>query len=316
VILQRTPEWYAARLLGITSTDIAAILGVSPWKSEGDVAREKLGAEREEPDDRTARRWRLGLALEDAIADEEYHQHGYRLRRVRRLITSPTIPWALTSLDFERVGEKTIVEAKTSTSKEWDDGLPESVEAQVRWQMGVAGYPRAHVAALRFGRSLVCYDVVHDQAVFDGLVTIAEDFRRRLAAGGPFDETRSSLRRAWPTDDGSVLYADPDSDRLVRELLATRAVLAPYREQESRLEASIIEHLKTASVLVGDGWQVTYKAAKDTEVTDWKALAHDLLGPLSSIAMRDEYISRYTTTKTGSRRLLVRAKETRDDGTF
>ena len=61
---QGDDEWLEARRLGVTSTDIPAIIGVSPWKSEGDVAREKQGLT-DQPDDDPdrARRFRLGHAL-------------------------------------------------------------------------------------------------------------------------------------------------------------------------------------------------------------------------------------------------------------
>src|SRR5512135_1267475 len=124
MIAQRTPEWLAARRVGITSTDIPVLLGLSPYKSEATLAREKAG-EDQEVDAATARRFRLGLAMEEIIRAEDEMEHGYKLRRVNRLLYHPELPWAMTSLDFERVGEKTIVEAKTSRSGRWDDGVPQ-----------------------------------------------------------------------------------------------------------------------------------------------------------------------------------------------
>jgi len=124
-ITQRTPEWFAARRLGITSTDIVAILGISPWSSEGDVAREKMGLTTPEPDDPArARRLRLGLAMEQVIKGEDEAEHGFRLKRVHRLIANAALPWALTSLDFERVGDRCIVEVKTTSTRDFDNNLP------------------------------------------------------------------------------------------------------------------------------------------------------------------------------------------------
>jgi putative phage-type endonuclease len=300
-----SPEWLAERRVGITSTDIPAILGISPWRSEGDVAREKMGEDPEPPDAETARRFRLGIALEDVVATEEEVEHGIKLRHVRRLLVHPTIPWAMTSLDFERVGERTIVEVKTTTSRDWDDGLPEYVEAQVRWQMGVAGYPAAHVAALRFGSQLACFDLDHDPATFDNLVVIATDFRRRLDAGGPFAETRESARRAWPYDDGSEIVADAELAEAVDALVAVRADLAVLKQRDDDLVAAITTRMGPATAVLGAGWRVTWKRAKDSEVTEYKTLALDALGLLDPPTIAD-LMERHTSTRPGSRRFLVR----------
>lgn len=274
-ITVRSPEWYEARRTGVTSTDIAAILGVSPYSSEGDIARGKLYGEEEPTDPGTVRRLRVGRAVEAVIRAEDEAEHGIRLRAVRRLVIHPTIPWAMTSLDFERVGEKTIVEAKSSRSRDWDDGLPDHVEVQVRWQMGVAGYPRAHIAVLRFGSDLACFDVDHDPSVFEGLIAIAEDFRTRLAAGGPFSESRDSIGRAYPFDSGATMLADQELEHLVAQFEAARQTrqLAEAREEDRKL--AIKSRMGEAALLVGRGWRITWRTSKPGKRTDWEHVAGD-----------------------------------------
>ena len=302
--IQGSEEWLAERRLGVTSTDIPAILGVSPWTSEGDVARAKAGVV-EEHDEETQRRFRVGRALEAVIRAEDELEHGIKLRRVHRFIVDPDRPLLRTSLDFERVGERVIVEAKSSASRDWDAGLPEYVEAQVRWQMGVARYPRAHVAALRFGQTLLCFDIDHDPATFDQLVLIAEDFWRRYETGGPFAETTASSRRAWPNDDGTVIAADPETEEAIVDLLATRARLAADAEREEALRAAIQTRMGPASRLLYPGGAITWRRTKEITETAWKDLAADALGQLDPVTI-DGLVARHTTTKPGIRRFVVR----------
>lgn len=302
--VQGSEEWLAERRLGVTSTDIPAILGVSPWTSEGDVARAKAGAV-EEYDEETQRRFRVGRALEAVIRAEDEVEHGIKLRRVHRFIVDPERPLLRTSLDFERVGERTIVEAKSSASRDWDAGLPEYVEAQVRWQMGVARYPRAHVAALRFGQTLLCFDVEHDQPTFDQLVLIAEDFWRRYEAGGPFAESTASARRAWPTDDGTTASADPETQDAIVDLLATRLRLAADEEREEALKASIQTRMGPTTRLLFPGGHITWRRTKETTETSWKELAADALGQLDPITI-DGLVARHTTARPGVRRFVIR----------
>jgi putative phage-type endonuclease len=280
-IRQGTPEWLEARREYVTSTDLPIILGLSPYKVEADLATEKLGQEPPPDDLDTARRKRLGKALERVVRDEDRIKHGIPLRAVHRFIVSRQIDWAATSLDFERVGERTIVEAKTSRSpRRFDGELPQDVEAQVRWQMGVAGYPRAHVAVLKSGSELECFDVEHDPATFDGLVDIAADFRDRLAKGGPFTESLNSLKRRYPGDNGAEMVADPETEAAVAGLVAVRERRKQLEADEEHLEEAIKARMGEYAVLSGAGFHVTWKRTKDVASTDWKSVADGLLRTL------------------------------------
>lgn len=296
-----TDEWRAVRRASITSTDIPILLGLSPYKSEGQLAREKLGEA--EPEEET-RRMRLGRALEVVIRAEDETEHGIRLRRVNRILTHSRIAWAKTSLDFERVGEKVIVEAKSSSAGRWDEGLPQDIEAQVQWQMAVGGYPRAHIAALRFGSELACFDLDADPALFDNLVAVATDFRRRLADGGPFAESAASLRQRYPSDDGTEAIADTETAEAVAELLATRTSRKSLEATEEALEVAIKGRMGTAAVLIGHGFRVTWKRTKDSETVDWKSVATGLLTTLPETE-RVALVGLATTVRPGFRPLRV-----------
>lgn len=305
MIIQRTPAWHEVRRAGISSTDVPVILGLSPYKSEGALAREKLGTpDPETSDPKRDRAMRLGLALESIVRDEDQAEHGIRLRRVNRLMRHPTLEWAMTSLDFERVGERCIVEAKTSRAGRWDDGLPQDVEAQVRWQMGVAGYPRAHVALLRSGSDLVCFDVEHDADTFDGLVLIAEDFRRRLADGGPFAENAASVKARYPRDDGSEIEADADVAEAVRSLVDLRRRRKALEHDEEVIETAIKSRMADATSLIGPGFRVTWKRTKDQSTTDWKSVADGLLRQLPETE-REALVGLSTTVRPGFRPMRV-----------
>jgi len=309
-IRRDTDEWLEARRQFVTSTDIPVILGLSPYKVEADIAAEKIDGRREDADEKHARLLRLGQRLEEVVREEDEIEHGVRLRKVNRFLVHPKIEWAGTSLDFERVGERVIVEAKSSRARRWDDGLPQDVEAQVRWQMGVAGYPKAHVALLRSGSELECFDVEHDQATFDGLVDIAADFRDRLARGGPFTESADSLKRRYPADSGAEIEADNEMADAVAALIALRTRRKGLEADEERLEVAIKTRMADAAALVGDGWRVTWKRTKDRTETDWKSLSTGLL-KLVPETEREALVGLHSAVREGFRPFrVVLAKET------
>lgn len=308
VIRPRSPEWYAVRRTSITSTDIPILLGLSPYKSEAELAREKLGEPVPDPTAEQERMFRLGRNLEAVIREEDEALHGIKLRRVNRLLTHPRIEWARTSLDFERTGERVIVEAKSAAGNRWDDGLPQDVEAQVQWQMGVGDYPKAHVSVLRYGIELRCFDLERDEDMFDGLVKIAEDFRRRLESGGPFTESIASAKARWPVDDGSEIQADSDLTAAVQTLISLRDRRKAIETDEERIEAAIKSRMADAAYLVGEGFRVSWKKSKDSEITDWKSLADGLLRQLPE-EQREALLSIHTNPRQGARPFVVKSRE-------
>jgi putative phage-type endonuclease len=294
---QRTPEWRAAKRALVTSTDIPVILGLSPYRSEGELAREKAGGEEQTPNLQMS----VGQALEPLIAQEYERVTGTRLNRVHGLVTHPTITWAGASPDFRVVGARRLVEAKWTQSRRWDDEeLPQDVEAQVRWAMGVTGVHEVDVAAIVHGREFRVVHVDHDDATFDGLVVIAEDFRRRMAEGGPFRETKDSVKALYPQDDGSTLLADSQEVRWVDGLLNLRRERDAIEAEIEAIEVAVKQRMADHARLEGPGWAISWKRTKDKETTDWKAVAQGLLTTIKP-EEAEALVSLQTMTTPGSR---------------
>jgi putative phage-type endonuclease len=310
-VIQRSPEWYAERAKGVSSTDIVSILGLSPYRSEGDVARAKQGTNEPPDTPEGDRRKRLGLAMEAIVAHEDEIEHGIQLRHVDELLYHPTIEWAVTSLDFTRASDSPcIVEIKTSRSAKWDDGLPLDVEAQVGWQMGVARYPRAHIAVMRYGSELECHDLEHDEMRFLKMVRVAADFRRRLELGGPFAETKASIKRAFPTDDGSTITPDRETIEAVHDLVATRAAQKTLSDRRDALETAIQTRIGfTTAKVEGPDFTIYWKRSKDSTVVAWGEVAHAMkaayLEAGGDEAKADAIMSLYTRVERGARPFKV-----------
>jgi putative phage-type endonuclease len=299
-LLQGSPEWLAARREYITATDIPPLLGLSPWKCEQDVADEKLSGNGIE----STLVMRVGSALEDLIAAAYGEQTGRHVRRVRGLWVSRTVPWAAASPDAAAAGR--LVEFKWSGSRtRFSSGLPEDVEAQVQWQMLVAEAPVADVATLTVGAdTLRIFEVAADPGLQRHLVAIASDFRRRLAEGGPFEQSFASLRNRYPRDNGAEMLADPDLDASVRALAALRARIEELQKDADAQERVIKGRMGEVARLVGDGWTVTWKKAKDSEVTDWKSIAAALIAQVPE-PEREALVGSHTTVREGARYFRV-----------
>ncbi len=68
---QRSPEWLELRRQGLGASDMAAVMGVSPYKTPYQLWAEKTGATPEQKVGAAANR---GVILEDAVARREVAQ--------------------------------------------------------------------------------------------------------------------------------------------------------------------------------------------------------------------------------------------------
>lgn len=274
---QGSPEWLEGRRSLITATDIPILLGLSPYRCEADLADEKRGGEGQA----STLRMRIGSALEPLIRDEYERVTGRRTVRFRAMVRHPDIEWAAASPDARTIGERRLVEFKqTSSRTRFADGLPQDVEAQVAWQLGVSGYPVADVAVMTTDELLPPFEVPFDAALFANLLKVAKDFRRRLDEGGPFARDLNRIKRDHPADDGSEMTADAEVAEAVRALIDTRTSRKRLEENEAALEVAIKARMGDAAILRGDGFHITWKRTKDTEQTDWKSVAAGLLATL------------------------------------
>lgn len=122
----------------IGGSDIAAILGVDPYKTRLQVWEEKVGiASPFEGNQHTQRGTRL-----EAIAAQEYEaRYGFKLRRINRRLVHPEHSFLTARIDFRIQGFPTLVEVKCPSlgaySKIKRQGLHEGHIAQLHHYLGL-----------------------------------------------------------------------------------------------------------------------------------------------------------------------------------
>lgn len=213
--------WLAQRLPAVTATDIAALVGVHPYRTAYEVYAEKVGDPF--PDD-AGEAAEIGLALEPVVADMwQARPEGQPLARVG-LLAHGEHDWMRCSPDRLAIAEgwtpgdwqhvTGLVEVKTAlgwTHLDWtDDEVPDPALMQTMWQMAVSGVERVWLVTLA-GPSLKTYTVERDQDLIDSLMAIADQFL-----------TRNVAMRIPPAADGSQRLADklskrwtPDPEKIV-----------------------------------------------------------------------------------------------------
>jgi putative phage-type endonuclease len=318
-------EWLADRRSGIGGSDIAAILGLSPWKTAVDVWIDKTGQSTEDAiGNAEAVRW--GTLLEDVVA-REYSERMYRtVQRVNRILRHPLYEWAIGNIDRAIVAPKSrvrvaddggtllgadgLLEVKTASAYkagDWgrdgdDDAVPVYYQAQVMWYLGITGQTWADVAALIGGQRMVIRRIHRDDETIAAMLDRAFDFwyRHVLTRKPPEPSTAKDVESLFPSDNGEAIEATDDllaAYNAAREAKSRIAQAeADYEEAAERIKLALGE--RSALTLNGKPL-VTWKAAKTTRRTDWKEVAAALNAPA-------EVIAAHTTETPGSRRFLIK----------
>lgn len=110
-------EWLAYRRKGIGGSDVAALLGVSPWRTARDLFYDKLNIVAVEDSEDNWVALEMGHLLEPLVAKIFQHRTGYKVYQVKKMFQHPKYPWMLADVDyFVEVpdGTTAILEIKTT----------------------------------------------------------------------------------------------------------------------------------------------------------------------------------------------------------
>lgn len=180
-----SPEWLQQRARRIGGSEIAPILGLSPYESRFSLWHRKLDLVPPTADN-DVMEW--GRRLEDAVLGKFRDNHPELTGWHRGSWLHPDHEWMLGSPDgvaTDPAGRLVIVDAKTGSDMgpEWGDVPPVWYVCQLRWYMEVLGADEAWIAALLDGRTYREYRIERDHADADLMIREGAAFIRSLQRG-------------------------------------------------------------------------------------------------------------------------------------
>jgi putative phage-type endonuclease len=269
-------EWLAARRQGVTASEIAVIMGLSPYSSPFALYHQKTG-DLPPPGDNMA--MALGRHLEDFVCGQfdDLHPEWVVTGCGRDLYAHPDRAWQMATPDREvweyEVERETngteltvtpaVLEAKTSASYDgWgDDGtdeIPVHYRCQVLWQMDVLGVQTGYVACLFLhSRQLRVYELTMGPSEREDLRIMRREAMRflHLIEAGPPPEvdwrpaTSAALRHLHPdVEDRDVGI----SAQLAWRYRAACRNVRHWEQRKSLYENQIRERVGTGHRAVSD----------------------------------------------------------------
>lgn len=330
-------EFLERRASGLGATDSPKLLGLSRWGTPLTVYRDKVDPQ---PPEESLPAW-LGLKLQATVAELYTAATGQALRADNRHHRSKEHDFIVCHLDYRAIGKpKLLVECKTTRNEQgWgEDGsteVPAEVWVQVQHEMYVTGATECHVAALFGHHTFSVYPIARDDAFIAQLVPRLVAFwndhvlaRVEPVAIGHSADDRE-LRRLHPSNDGTLKPATPEQERLVKQLRSTRLNAKQIAVAQEELENRIKQIIGDADGLTTSIGDITFKRSKDSNKTDWEAVAAtygnviedlllaanpgddpELVGRLARAqAVYETAAGLYTSTVPGSRRFIVSFRE-------
>lgn len=280
-----TTEGAFDRTTGIGGSDIAAILGVSPYATITDVWMEKTKHPAWRPKAQTPEmRW--GNLLEPVMREEYEVETGRRVFAPgdKTYISDDGIRYA--HLDGLVEGEG-IWEGKVpfNTWRNWQDGAPVYVQAQVQHYMDLTGEPWCDVSALLPGASFQTFRVQADPETQAHIRIAATRFWHHHVLTGEPPEPLGILIE-YPTHKSDLLLvADDEAERLVAQLREARANQSGQGLIEEQLKEQLQRMIGTAAGMTGDGWRIRFKKNRDSEKIAWQHVATAYRKQLDDLAL-------------------------------
>jgi putative phage-type endonuclease len=322
-------EWLEARKQGIGGSDVAAVLGLSPWKTPVDIWLDKTN---QTPDAEPNEAMYWGTVLEDVVAAEYAKRNNVKVQRITESLVHPLYPWARASIDRavitpgsrarfangELLGTEGLLECKTVNAYgagDWigEGELPVYYTAQVMWYMAITGAPWCDVAALIGGNKYVQKRIHRDADTCASLLhQVGEWWQRHVVEGVQPEPTNGAdVSKLYPQDTGTSIEATADLLPLINR---AREIKAHGKELDTEL-AQITDHIKVAmcdaqAVTVQGAPVLTWKTSKASTSIDWQNVAIDMNNQLAALGEGHhlyQYAEQnYSVTKKAARPFIIK----------
>jgi putative phage-type endonuclease len=267
-----TVEQKELRKHGLGATDCAAVMGLSPYKTPYELWLEKTGRAEETAilsDDRL----HLRHAHEETISREYARRNNVKLRRVNQTLIHKRLPFMLCNLDRVIIGQKKIVECKSSSGfmrNVWGetgtDEAPIQYMLQVQHQLACSEYDDADIAALIDIDDYRIFPQPRNQKVISRIEEACEKFWTENVVKDipPDPTTRGDLKLMYPANNGNFIEATPEVIEYMAQLDSIKSEIKNFTDKKEWHEKEIIQFIAdNDGIKEGDAVLATFVADKN-----------------------------------------------------
>lgn len=277
------------RKKGIGGSDVAAILGFSPYKSPYQLWLDKTGRSEKKAQNESAH---FGHLLEDVVAKEFSRRAGLKVQRVTQQLFLEEHPWALGNIDRAVINPEIsgnvrfkdgalttdqLLECKTASEymsklfgEEGSDQVPDYYLTQCLWYLMITGCQIIHLAVLIGGNKFRMYRIQRDEDLIQSIFEQVKSFWfNHVIADVPPDPTcfDDVLHRWSKHVVGKQVEANFEQIKLGEELVAVQNRQKSDKAREDEIKLKIVSTMQDAEMMISQGKTLfTYKEQSSTRI--------------------------------------------------
>lgn len=268
-IISPTSEtaWLQLRSIDLTSTEIGALFGISPYVTEFELwYRKKMGLiVQAEPNDRV--KW--GKRLEDSIAQGIAEDNNWVVRPKKEYIRIPDKRLGA-SFDYEIEGGM-LLEIKNVDALVYKDGwlidgdnieAPLHIEMQLQHQLLVSGFETGYIGALVGGNRVVLIERKADFKIQNSILKASERFWKtidnNIAPKPDFQKDHDFIRELYSSAMvGKQIEATPRINDLVFQHEEFSAKEKEAKNAKEAIKAELLTLIGDAEKVKGEGFSIS-----------------------------------------------------------
>lgn len=306
-------DWLKLRTKGIGGSDVAAALGLSPWRTPVELWQDKRGESEPQP---TSDSMHFGTILEDIVAKEFQERTGMKVQRVNytfadgdddwmranidRAIVNPDISGNVRAVKDPQAGKPfittdAILECKTASAFSaalWGDSqedeikagkivtehrIPLYYETQVQWYMRLTSVPVCYVAVLIGGNDFRMYKICRNEEAITAIVEKCRvfwfDYVKKGVAPEPIDI--DDIRHLYKREVGPMLEASAEAAIAIGEYRNLKGQADSIKKQMEAVATQIAGFIGENEGLLLDGKKAVTFKAQSRATFDSKKLKKD-----------------------------------------
>lgn len=284
IVPKNKEDWLRLRTSDITSTEISALFGCSPYMTEFELWHRKKDNIEVEFEENERMKW--GTRLQDSIAKGIAEDKGWKVRRMEEYIRIPALRMG-SSFDFFitewqpkivapptdhnhspvfAVGEPGLLEIKNVDSLQFRDGwledadgnieAPPHIELQVQHQLAVSGIGVAYIGALVGGNRVTILKRDADQKIINAIREKVVKFWYSISAGiepqPDFGRDADIIARLYNFVEPGKIF-DANNNKQIKMLMQNYKCAAEAEKLATSQKESIKAEVLT---LVGDAEKI------------------------------------------------------------
>ena len=239
------------RKKGIGGSDVASILGVSPFRTALDVYNDKVSRDVvDEPNENMKR----GIRAERYILEEYVERTGETLETNIPTIVNKEYPFMRANIDARIKGQNVVIEAKSTKApmSSWEEGIPEYYKSQVAFYAMLSDAERVDIPVLFSGWKYACFTYWRDEAYESRIKEDVVNFWQEHIAKGipPHPNSLEELKIAYPIIDETIVKkADDHIRHVVSEYEEVSGQVKKLEKEKESLKKTILIYMENAGQL-------------------------------------------------------------------